>query len=112
MYAIAFGCTGVLVIVAIGGVASRFVWREPLGTVASNSDPRWLSLWMLTAWFLGLSLTIPLYAPYPRLALPWLLACWLGAGVAFSAFIKQGIAVSENVNPDDDSSPCAASRLP
>jgi hypothetical protein len=35
---------------------------------------------MLLVWFLGLTFAIPLYHPYPRLALPWLMAVWLGAG--------------------------------
>ena len=28
--------------------------------------------WLLAAWVIGLSVSIPLYSPYPRLALPWL----------------------------------------
>ena len=28
--------------------------------------------WLLAAWFVGLSVSIPLYRPYPRLTLPWL----------------------------------------
>jgi dolichyl-phosphate-mannose-protein mannosyltransferase len=28
--------------------------------------------WLLAAWVIGLSLSIPLYRPYPRLTLPWL----------------------------------------
>ncbi len=28
--------------------------------------------WLLAAWFIGLTLTTPLYHPYPRLALPWM----------------------------------------
>ncbi len=108
--AIVYGCTAVLAIITIGGMASRFVWRDRSGTVASNSEPRWLSLWMLTAWFIGLSLTIPLYAPYPRLILPWLMACWMGAGMAINEFTKRGVVKSENANPVDDRP--AAVRLP
>jgi hypothetical protein len=44
----------------------------------------WLAGWMLAAWFIGLSVTIPLYTSYPRLALPWHVATWLGAGVLVS----------------------------
>ncbi|WP_197443643.1 ArnT family glycosyltransferase [Maioricimonas rarisocia] len=40
-----------------------------------------LAIWMVAAWFFGLLLATPLYHPYPRLTLPWLVAAWLGAGV-------------------------------
>lgn len=33
--------------------------------------------WLLAAWIIGLSVSIPLYRPYPRLALPWLLGILL-----------------------------------
>lgn len=36
--------------------------------------------WALLAWICGLSVATPCYHPYPRLVLPWLLACWLGGG--------------------------------
>jgi 4-amino-4-deoxy-L-arabinose transferase-like glycosyltransferase len=36
--------------------------------------------WMLLVWFVGLSFATPFYHPYPRLALPWIVAVWLGAG--------------------------------
>jgi hypothetical protein len=32
---------------------------------------------MLAAWWVAMSVTTPLYHPYPRLALPWLVAGWL-----------------------------------
>jgi dolichyl-phosphate-mannose-protein mannosyltransferase len=31
-----------------------------------------LSTWMALAWLLGLTFAVPLYRPYPRLALPWI----------------------------------------
>ena len=37
--------------------------------------------WMIASWWIGLSLAIPLYYPYPRLLLPWILASCLGLGV-------------------------------
>jgi hypothetical protein len=42
---------------------------------------------MLTAWFVGLVVTIPLYMPYPRLVLPLLVASWLGVGSLVEALI-------------------------
>jgi hypothetical protein len=46
-----------------------------------------LGIWLLTAWFAGLLLTIPLYTPYPRLMLPWLVASWLGTGILVDAIV-------------------------
>lgn len=93
---IALGVGGALTFVAVGGAVSLFAARKTPGIVASNSDPRWLSFWMLAAWFAGLSVTIPLYAPYPRLMLPWLMVCWLGAGAALGAFVNEVVAISED----------------
>jgi hypothetical protein len=39
-----------------------------------------LPLWIVIAWMAGLSLATPLYHPYPRLTLPWLVALWFATG--------------------------------
>lgn len=39
-----------------------------------------LQFWIWAAWFLGLTFATPLYRPYPRLILPWLLAAMIGCG--------------------------------
>ncbi|HXY35826.1 MAG TPA: hypothetical protein VEI07_16450, partial [Planctomycetaceae bacterium] len=44
------------------------------------SRARNLAGWLLAAWFLGMSVAIPLYTPYPRLAMPWLVCAWLVGG--------------------------------
>ena len=44
-----------------------------------------LRFWLLAAWFTGLLLVTPLYRPYSRLTLPWLLAAWVAAGPAIAA---------------------------
>ncbi len=48
--------------------------------------------WLLLAWCVGLTLTTPLYRPYPRLALPWFISGCLGIGWLFF-----GIKRFENV---------------
>ena len=53
----------------------------------SESTRGALAGWLLTAWFVGLLFTIPLYTSYPRLMLPLLVACWLGAGILVDAVI-------------------------
>lgn len=42
-----------------------------------------LSEWFLIAWFLGMTLATPLYRPYPRLAMPWAIATYLGIAWLF-----------------------------
>ena len=47
-----------------------------------NFEPCW---WVLLAWLTSLTLVTPLYQPYPRITIPWLLAAVLcaGTGVAW-----------------------------
>lgn len=47
----------------------------------ASPSARQLAGWLLAAWFVGLLLTTPMYRPYPRLALPWLISAWLGCGL-------------------------------
>jgi len=49
-------------------------WRE---------RSRELSCWMAAAWLIGLTVAVPLYTPYPRLCLPWVLA----AVIALSSLV-------------------------
>ena len=58
-------------------------WGLALGLLRDCRKWRGLGLWLVAAWLVGLTLTTPLYHPYPRLMLPWLVACWIG--VAFCA---------------------------
>lgn len=46
----------------------------------TNSERGRLSTWLWLAWFVGLTVATPLYHPYSRLTLPWLVAAWMGAG--------------------------------
>ncbi len=42
-----------------------------------------LGYWLLLVWFFGLLIATPLYRPYLRLTLPWLLTVYCGVGLAF-----------------------------
>jgi dolichyl-phosphate-mannose-protein mannosyltransferase len=44
----------------------------------------WSSHWLGLAWLGGLLLATPLYRPYPRLLIPLMSVCWVGAGVALA----------------------------
>ncbi len=83
-----------------GGLACGLVlWRhyreqfprqaesQPEGIQSSDSTEvesritRQPEFWLIASWWCGLSLAIPLYHPYPRLLVPWVLASCLGLGV-------------------------------
>lgn len=89
-------------IAAQTGLIARGAASSPAGEVA---DARRLAAWLLAAWFVGLLLATPLYRPYPRLSLPWLIAAWLGCG-AFAAF---AIRFTEQIL-NADSSPLPGRR--
>jgi len=55
-----------------------------------ESDNRQLAAWLLAAWFVGLTVATPLYHPYPRLTLPWLVAAWLGMAGLFGGTMTLG----------------------
>jgi hypothetical protein len=82
-----------VVVATLGGVGVFLGLRRRLsgdvaGSVRETHHGRdTLAAWMLTAWFVGLLCTIPLYTPYPRLMLPLLVAAWLGAGIFADALV-------------------------
>jgi len=49
-----------------------------------------VATWLWAAWFLTLLVLTPLYWPYPRLSLPWVASCWLGAGWAMARLVSDG----------------------
>jgi 4-amino-4-deoxy-L-arabinose transferase-like glycosyltransferase len=75
------GANVILAVLGVVGIIVGIIRRlsGPRGaTETANGD---LALWLVTAWFVGLLFTIPLYTPYPRLVLPLLVASWLGTGI-------------------------------
>ena len=69
--------------------------------VRDSRSPHGLAVWLLGAWVIGLSLATPSYHTYPRLALPWLTAIWLGVGLAVETCRKRVIAPVEAVSSSD-----------
>lgn len=67
----------------IGALVLWWSWSAyPVtGRSAIRSDD--LGYWLVAVWFLGLLVATPLYSPYLRLSLPWLLAGCCGVGIAF-----------------------------
>ncbi|HEV8068534.1 MAG TPA: glycosyltransferase family 39 protein [Planctomycetaceae bacterium] len=75
----------VLFLVFVGSATflrPRFGNQEPEAARARN-----LAGWLLAAWFLGLFVAIPLYKPYPRLVMPWLVCAWLAGGACVAGLL-------------------------
>ncbi|MAR12028.1 MAG: hypothetical protein CL681_18935 [Blastopirellula sp.] len=49
---------------------------------------------LLTIWLIGLSLTIPLYTPYPRLTVAWFLPAWIATAATLKLLSQAVIAGS------------------
>jgi 4-amino-4-deoxy-L-arabinose transferase-like glycosyltransferase len=73
------------VLLAGGGLLILGMSRRADGDAGETGSPSGLAVWLVTAWYLGLLATTPLYTPYPRLALPLLMACWLCGGLLLGA---------------------------
>lgn len=54
-----------------------------------------LAYWLIAAWFVGLFLSTPLYTPYPRLSLPWLLAAWITSAAMLGSPVVQRLAFGQ-----------------
>ena len=54
--------------------------------------------WLLLAWWAGLTLVTPIYRPFPRLVLPWVLASFLGfAWLLFSTSRLENVRIPRKV---------------
>ena len=75
-------CGVFVVLVALAGLGILLELTSPL--MRTRGQPPvgspLLQTWLLAAWFLSLCVVTPLYSPYPRLTLPWLVASWIGSG--------------------------------
>ena len=65
-----------ILLLAITGFALRQCLRSRTGIHQSPAAS------LLAAWYCGMTVATPMYYPYPRLILPWLVATWLGVGLA------------------------------
>ena len=92
----------VLVLIQVSPRRSR-IWTEqhaaPLPAPAAATDLRLTQAeWLLAAWFIGLTLTTPLYRPYPRLVLPWMAsACFVMAWLFFGASRFENLRIPRTV---------------
>ena len=78
-----------LAILGCGSLLSDMLRPADAKPTAPPSSPgSQLGCWMLTSWIVGLTLATPLYRPYPRLMLPWLLGIALGAILGLSVLVR------------------------
>ncbi|MCH2589741.1 MAG: glycosyltransferase family 39 protein [Planctomycetales bacterium] len=106
---VAIGSFSALVLVAAG-----LALRDGLAKLRHN-DPvtpdQGLAWTMLAAWWIAMTLTTPLYYPYPRLVLPWLVAGWLLVGHRFACWTTFGSPSEQSpdaASPDGRTLPVAA----
>ncbi|MFM9961802.1 MAG: ArnT family glycosyltransferase [Planctomycetaceae bacterium] len=77
----------------VAGVVTTCLARFRCGSLTPKVDGTisWMDFrferqhWLMAAWFIGLSLSTPMYRAYPRLALPWLVVVFLGTASLLSA---------------------------
>jgi dolichyl-phosphate-mannose-protein mannosyltransferase len=69
-------------------VFATILRRRTAETSPDAARARNLAGWLLAAWFLGLVVAIPLYKPYPRLVMPWLVCAWLAAGACIGRILS------------------------
>lgn len=80
------GVTTTLLLASLTAVGVFLVgrWRGPAGPSDSRGT---VAGWLLSAWLVGLLVAVPLYYPYPRLALPLVVASWLGSSWAATGLL-------------------------
>jgi hypothetical protein len=98
------GMTGTAVLMAIVLMLGLCVFGEiwpatHLTQVRQLVHLRELSTWIALVWLFGLTAAVPLYRPYPRLALPWV----LGMAVAIAGAILHFVGNIRETPGDQDS---------
>ena len=92
-------------LVALVGLSGSIVWPIWQSGEAKSKRDRHstletsLAIWAIAAWIVGLTATTPLYRPYPRLTIPWLIAAWMGASVGIGWWLRANRNVT-SLRPD------------
>ncbi|MEW4488196.1 glycosyltransferase family 39 protein [Thalassoglobus sp. JC818] len=76
-----------LICLAVFGLIS--LGREEHRSVPKDlQHPTILGWWMLLAWAIGMTVSIPFYQPYPRLMMPWHLAMIIACAIGINQILK------------------------
>lgn len=84
-----------LLLVAFVGIAA-WIWQNWPRTERASAG------WFVLAWICGLTVATPFYHSYPRLVLPWLMAVWIGVGVAVQLLAARSASAIESNDPRRD----------
>jgi dolichyl-phosphate-mannose-protein mannosyltransferase len=82
------GFCAVFAVLFVGFVIMTIFLRHPSSEDPQAARARNLAAWLLAAWVLGLLVAVPLYKPYPRLVMPWLVCAWLAAGACVNQLLS------------------------
>ena len=74
---------GALMLFVSFGLCKIFFRSEHSSSVCKNR----LGVFLLCAWLFGLLIATPLYRPYPRLGMPFLIAVLIASGIGIQAFM-------------------------
>jgi len=77
----------VLAVIAAIVLSCRRPAPEAPPVTGQASDTGHSATWIAAAWLIGLSVAVPLYQPYPRLCLPWL----VGLAVVLGGVMARGV---------------------
>ncbi len=87
-----FGVLFLAFVILVTVLRPRSAAAETDAAQTDAARARNLAGWLLAAWFLGLLVAIPLYKPYPRLVMPWLVCAWMVAGACIDAVMHRAAA--------------------
>jgi hypothetical protein len=75
------------VLAGVAGLFWRLWQRSELDRQSDDAHPS-LGAWTALAWLLGLIVSVPMYTPYPRLALPLVCGSWLGVSALTTCILS------------------------
>ncbi|MBX3443759.1 MAG: glycosyltransferase family 39 protein [Planctomyces sp.] len=98
------------------GLAGAAGTRGAEPAARDDRGARSAAVWFSLAWLIGLSVAVPLYRPYPRLMLPWVVAGAVAGGGLVAAVVtrrgRRSVVGSGGSNPASDAErPSSAGRL-
>jgi len=87
------GITGLMIPLCLAALLALVLltvtcWKQRSKEVVSRQTVP-LGLWILLAWIAGLTLATPMYRPYPRLILPWMIGMSIAAAMGVALAVRE-----------------------